>query len=89
MPIGFRNSGFTLGAVSAAMIAFDVAALRPFVDARLGSTPGVDFIAATAGRTVIYRGAGNWNVAPQFLQRASLHPGDLYDSSVVSIQGKR
>ncbi len=30
-----------------------------------------------------------WNVAPQFLQRVSLHPGDLSDSSVVSIQGKR
>lgn len=30
-----------------------------------------------------------WNVAPQFLQRAPLHPGDLSDSCVVSIQGKR
>jgi hypothetical protein len=37
MPIGFRNSRLALGAVSAAMIAFDVAALRPFVDARFGS----------------------------------------------------
>ena len=56
---------------------------------RLGSTPGIDFIAATAGRTVIYRGAGSFNVARQFLQRDSFYPGDLYDSSVVSIQGKR
>jgi len=30
-----------------------------------------------------------WNVAPNFLERATPHPDDLSDSSVVAIQGKR
>lgn len=30
-----------------------------------------------------------WNVVPNFLERATPHPGDLSDGSVVSIQRKR
>jgi len=30
-----------------------------------------------------------WNVAPNFLERATSHPEDLFDGNVVAIQGER